>query len=186
MPVGSSGLYAGRASLLREFVVKLRQDRCPKPLIVITGSDGSTLPDTLEASRPGEREVSVIYAALASRLALADQRFEKDFVEAGFRDEDLNNGWAIMGHDAMRAAVSAIDNAAGRVDSAKVWHELANLNSVDQRVNGAVGSFEIDRKNGNAVGRKIPIMELGPHERWARIVDRYEQPNPRCGGAHEC
>jgi ABC-type branched-subunit amino acid transport system substrate-binding protein len=183
-------LYSGRASLLTDFITKLRKDQCKKPITVITGSDGSTLQDTLQKPVPGEREVTVVYAALADRNALQDPSFVPEFSRL-FGEADLNNGWSIMAHDAMTAVKTAIREASGqsnKLPSRKdVWDQLTNLNSSDKGVQGAGGRFEIDTATGDPVGRKVPVIKLGPHDKQAEVVHVYRQPNPRCPGrAHEC
>lgn len=184
-------LYSGRAVLLPDFVDELRNDtQCKNPITVVTGSDGSTLQDTLKPTMPGQREVRVVYAALAEQSTLQDQTFATEFTGT-FGKDDLNNAWAIMAHDAVKTAITAIRGATGQSGAlpsiTDVADQLGNLNSGMKWVDGAAGRFEIDAKTGNPVGRTVPIMEIGPYpdpnepgKLRAKVIHQYHQANPRC------
>lgn len=184
-------LYSGRAVLLPGFIDELRNDtQCKNPITVVTGSDGSTLQDTLKPTIPGQREVRVVYAALADQSVLQDQNFTSEFTR-WFEKDDLNNAWAIMAHDAVKTAITAIRGATDQSGDlppiSDVVDQLGNLNSGMKWVDGAAGRFEINAKTGDPVGRTVPIMEIGPYsdpsepgKLRAEMIHQYRQPNPRC------
>lgn len=157
---------------------------------MVTGSDGSTLQDTLKPTIPGQREVRVVYAALADQSVLQDPNFTSEFTRS-FEKDDLNNAWAIMAHDAVKTAITAIRGATDQSGDlppiSDVVDQLGNLNSGMKWVDGAAGRFEIDAKTGDPVGRTVPIMEIGPYsdpsepgKLRAEVIHQYRQPNPRC------
>lgn len=182
--------YAGRAALLPDFVTQLRQRGCAKDraVTVVTGSDASNLQVALGPPAQTDAPVSVIYTGLAEPKALADprwnpehhgqyRRFEEAFRNSGFPAEDLRNGWAIMQHDAILTAATATHKAVGqllfRPGPADVLPQLYLLNDASTRVHGAGGSFNIDSTTGNAVGRRIPILELTP-EGQIEVLDVHD------------
>ncbi|MER6993850.1 hypothetical protein ABT337_32305 [Saccharopolyspora hirsuta] len=170
--------YAGRAILLPDFVAQLRQRGCvtDRPVTVVTASDASDLQVALGEPGPNDSPVSVIYTGLAEPKALKDprwnptldqyQRFEAEFRNNGFPEADLRNGWAIMQHDAVLAAAQASRTAIGQglhlPAPTDVLPQLYLMNDPEHVVTGAGGSFQFDPVTGDAVGRRIPILELTP------------------------
>jgi ABC-type branched-subunit amino acid transport system substrate-binding protein len=172
--------YAGRAALLPDFIKRLRERACEKTrtITVVTGSDADGLSTRLPAPAPHDAPVQVIYSALAVPGELADprwnpgtghadyQRFLAAFDGRGFAPPDLADGWAIMAHDAMLAAAAAIQQPSGTSPilptAADAWNELPLLNTPQNSVPGAAGTFELDPDSGDPFGRPFPVMELRP------------------------
>lgn len=170
--------YAGRAILLPDFVAQLRQRGCAtdRAVTVVTASDASDLQVSLGPPGPNDAPVSVVYTGLAEPKALEDprwnperevyQRFEAEFRNNGFPEADLRNGWAIMQHDAVLAAAQASRAAIGQglhlPAPSDVLPQLYLMNDAEHVVAGAGGSFQFDPVTGDAVGRRIPILELTP------------------------
>lgn len=184
--------YAGRAALLPSFVTQLRGRGCARDrnFTVVTGSDAAGLQAALPKSKPLDAPVSVIYAGIADPAALRDQelnpdwasfaRFENNF-KTHFDLADLQNGWAIMAHDAMLTAANAIRKAnkgsAGVPTALGVRPFLYLLNDESNRVFGASGSFNINQDSGDVDGRWLPIVELRPD--GTKKVLAFEQTNSR-------
>ena len=171
--------YAGRASLLPTFVARLRQRNCARDrtVTVVTGSDASALAASLPRPQAVDAPVTVVYAPLVDPNALANRRFNPDLAQYqrfadtftrvnGFPADDLADGWAIMTHDAMLAATLAIGRATGQSSQLPAPGDVRSLlylaNSPTTSVPGAGGTFTFDPKTGDAVGRRIPVMELRP------------------------
>lgn len=169
--------YAGRAALLPSFVTQLRDRGCARDrnFTVVTGSDAAGLQAALPRSQESDAPVSVIYAGIADPAALGNQqlnpdwasfaRFQESFT-AHFDPADLQNGWAIMAHDALLTAANAIRKAskdlAGVPRARGVRPFLYLLNDASNRVIGASGSFSINQDTGDVAGRRLPIVELRP------------------------
>ncbi|HEY9472505.1 MAG TPA: hypothetical protein VIS06_01505, partial [Mycobacteriales bacterium] len=184
--------YAGRASLLPTFVARLRQRNCARDrtVTVVTGSDASDLAAGLPRPNAVDAPVTVIYAPLADPAALADRRFNPDLAQyqrfantftrvSGFTADDLADGWAIMTHDAMLAATIAIGRATGQSSQLPGPGDVRSLlylsNSPTTSVPGAGGTFTFDPRTGDAVGRRIPVMELRPDGSLA-VLGTFPQP----------
>ncbi|MCK9896182.1 protein kinase [Frankia sp. AgB32] len=167
--------YAGRTNGLSILISHLRQRSCARgPVTILTGGDASSL--TLPRSLSGDAPVSVIYAATSSPLALGDShwtsttnfaqysRFKADFLGQGFSPADLDDGWAILTHDAMATATKAIRAVTGQSATLptkeQVRDALRLLNTQNSSIPGASGTFEIDSQTGESYGRPIPLIEL--------------------------
>lgn len=172
--------FAGRGVDLPRFLAPLAQRNCAaqKPLTVISGDDASQveqsagIDEVKDALRLGK--IRLLYTALAhpdawtespqsySPTAIAPFLGGGEFVTA-FPHESLADGQAIMGHDAVLTAVTAIRAAASggdQVSGSDVMQMLTALNGAGT-VPGASGLISLD-KHGNPVNKAIPIVELTP------------------------
>lgn len=187
--------YAGRAVLLPTFVARLRQRNCARDrtVTVVTGSDATSLESRLPEPQNVDAPVSVIYASLADPRALASptlnpdvaqyQRFANAFTGVnGFGSADLTDGWAIMTHDAMLAATTAIERATGQSGGIPRPGDVRSLlylsNSPTTSVPGAGGTFMFDPKTGDAVGRRIPVLELRPDGSLTVLASQHQSAAP--------
>lgn len=169
--------YAGRAALLPDFITQLRKRSCvTRPITVVSGFDAAGLRTTLPPPPDSNHPVSIIYAGPDPK-ALADPQWNRDFdqynrfekmftTDSGFDPEDLEDGWAIMTHDAMLAAVTAITRATGQSPTPPtrkdVRIQLYLSNSPTTSVPGAAGTFMFNSTTGDVAGRRLPVMEIQP------------------------
>ncbi|MEU5726244.1 hypothetical protein ABZ783_31100 [Micromonospora sp. NPDC047738] len=170
-------LYAGRAVLLDDLINNLRQRGCARDrrITLVTGSDASMLrtrPDLLP--RSDEPGLSIVYtphvdpeAARAMGIAEFD-RLTAEFERLGFDTTDLADGWGVMMHDAMLALTETISRTANGLKPGElptrqtVRSELGRSDRERNQVHGAGGTFTLDATTGNAVGRRLPVIEVGP------------------------
>ncbi|MFC4117432.1 hypothetical protein [Nonomuraea zeae] len=114
---------------------------------------------------------SAVLAAIKSRFGNGDDR---GYVRL-FPEETLDDGQAIMHHDALYVAIKAIDRyAKERLESLGPPEVAAMLRSGTISVQGASGDISIDR-DGNPSRQSIPVLELTPYGRttfatWASPV----------------
>lgn len=166
-------LYAGRADLLGNFVNSLMpKEVCGHQVTVLTGSDAGSL-DRSQIP-PG---VTVKYAALAAPAALRGRstnedstysKFEEAFQnrESNFPASDLDNGWAIMGYDSMKAIDEAVRYVpgGGPLIPQAVLGNLGSFTSEDHKVDGASGTFYFDQLTHTPVGQDVDVLQLGHGE----------------------
>lgn len=170
-------LYAGRAVLLDDLINNLRQRGCAldKRITLVTGSDASMLrtrPDL--APKDEQPDLAVLYtphvdpeSARAQGIAEFDV-LTAEFERLGFDTADLADGWGVMMHDATLAAVEAISRTANGLKPGEfptrqsVRSELERSDRERNAVRGAGGTFRLDATTGNAVGRELPVIEVGP------------------------
>jgi hypothetical protein len=185
-------LYAGREQYLPDFLKYLSQRECQADKItVVTGSDASAL--TQDRNVPGYLKaapITVLYAVLTDPMALDSaanpfqlqfRSFRTAFQDRQFAVGDLDDGWAIMSHDALLTATRAIRNAAGQTDVApnagSVLGQLYLLKTSKNPVDGAGGTFQLDGDSGDPVGRLLPLFQLDASGRVP--VELYKsQPTP--------
>jgi hypothetical protein len=177
-------LYAARAELFDELVVNVRERNCARDrtVTVISGSDASVL-RAREDLRPNDRDENaktvILYTPLVDPDALRQdgvKEFEQlagQFEQMGFGTADLADGWAVITHDAMLAAADAISRAAagrgGELPSrTDVRFEVGRTDRERNQVRGAGGTFTLDAETGNAVGRRLPVIEVD--ENWSFTV----------------
>ncbi|GAA2265066.1 hypothetical protein GCM10010430_57450 [Kitasatospora cystarginea] len=172
--------FAGRGIDLPRFLAPLSQRQCVnKELTVISGDDASQVEQSAgvgevkNALRLGK--IKLLYTGLAhpdawqlrpqsyARTATAAFETGGEFPSA-FPHETLADGQAIMGHDAVLTAVSAIRAAAtggaDRVTGQDVVQMLTLLYGA-KAVSGASGLISLD-SHGNPMNKAIPIVELSP------------------------
>jgi hypothetical protein len=172
--------YAGRAVLLDDLINNLRERGCAldRRILLVTGSDASMLrtrKDLLpRAEQPG---LAVLYTPhvdpdAAEQMGITEfDRLNREFDDLGFPTGDLSDGWGVMMHDAMLAMSEAISQAGDGVKPEEVTRKLVRsaLGRADNERNeirGAGGTFTLDTATGNAVGRRLPVMEVSPTGRF--------------------
>ncbi|MGH8906626.1 MAG: ABC transporter substrate-binding protein [Egibacteraceae bacterium] len=180
--------FAGRGRDLADFIEALPGRPCRDfPVNLVTGSAGATtaivLADGEDALKDGlESGVTLRYTAHAHPDAWAamPESFSPDPIEYFqqgcanqdcftqlFPSDSLDDSGAIMGHDAVVAAVRAIRSAAGQRDLSadpitlgEVVQSLKGLHGASA-VPGASGWISLDG-SGNPINKAIPILELHP------------------------
>ncbi|MFJ9381686.1 hypothetical protein [Streptomyces sp. NPDC101455] len=168
--------YAARAKYLPAFLDALRQRSChAQKITVIAGSDAAALDPNSPAFHDAGAPITLLYANYPAPAWLAsnsnrDRSLYNGFVRAftsihhgqRFPASDLANSyWAVLAHDAVLTAVTAIHNAAAnthgdrpnRYDVANQLYALTN-----DAVPGASGRFGIDR-NGNRTDPPVTIHQ---------------------------
>lgn len=173
--------FAGRENDLSSFVAQLASRKCgSKEVIVLTGDlalTGEPGPDMLQGLESG---VTVLGPGLAHPDAWAEEpggTFNKASVE-GFRkvgcslcyekifpEDRLDDGVAILAHDAVFTAIWAVRNSAvhgGQVTAGEVLQIRNRLNG-ELAVPGASGALEFDQR-GDPVNQAIPILRVRLHD----------------------
>ncbi|MBP2335782.1 DNA polymerase III delta prime subunit [Saccharothrix coeruleofusca] len=170
-------LYAGRAVLLDDLIDNLRQRGCARErrITLVTGSDASMLrtrPDL--RPREDQPDLAVVYTPhvdpdAARRMGITEfDRLTAEFERLGFDTADLADGWGVMMHDAMLATTEAISRSAigakpGELPTRQgVRAALERSDRERNQVLGAGGAFTLDATTGNAVGRRLPVIEVSP------------------------
>ncbi|MFD8562607.1 hypothetical protein ACFV1N_35460 [Streptosporangium canum] len=165
--------FAGRWQNLPPFLRAL-VGRCDQKITVITGDDASNL----NRSQPEpiwddpRANLEVYYTALAHPAAwdhypeavqpATAGRFRRgtDSFGAKFPGESLDDGQAIMHHDAMLTAIKAVDTFAAQGTTRPTASAVANLlTSAPFTVPAASGWISFD-KRGNPVNKAIPVLRL--------------------------
>ncbi|MFG6200401.1 hypothetical protein [Nonomuraea sp. JJY05] len=115
---------------------------------------------------------SRVLPAIKARFGNGD---EKGYVRL-FPAESLDDGHAIMHHDAVYVAIKAIDRYA-KDDLAKLGPQevAAMLRSGTIKVQGASGDIAIDR-DGNPLREEIPVLRLTPY--GATVFAEWSSPEP--------
>jgi hypothetical protein len=164
--------YAGRAADLGSFVDYLRNRDChPDPITVVTGSDAVRLIAELGTESPGGRDlkpVTVLFTPLAVPSVLLGEpdtaegftRMRDAFIDQGFEPSDLDDGWAIMAHDAVlfTTALARNPSAKGRPSPDRVRGLLYELFS-EKGLPGASGDIRVNQ-DGDRVVTRLPILEI--------------------------
>lgn len=170
-------LYAGRAVLLDDLISNLRQRGCARDrrITLVTGSDASMLrtrPDL--HPREDQPDLAVVYTPhvdpdAAREMGITEfDRLTAEFQRLGFDTADLADGWGVMMHDAMLAASEAISRSANGLPPGELPTRQAVRAALERsdrernQVLGAGGTFTLDATTGNAVGRRLPVIEVGP------------------------
>jgi hypothetical protein len=156
--------YAARVKYLPGFLDALAQRSChAQPITVITGSDAASLDPKIEALHTTDSPITVLYASFPSPAQLSGptnpdrglyEAFVKDFT-APHHDQQFparhltSSYWAIVAHDAVLTASTALHNAAAHgagptalPNRYAVRNELYALRN--DAVAGASGHFGID------------------------------------------
>ncbi|WP_433241857.1 hypothetical protein ACQPYK_36975 [Streptosporangium sp. CA-135522] len=172
--------FAGRWQNLPSFLRALTRRTCvDRKITVVTGDDASNLNRAQPApiwddTRAG---LEVYYTALAHPAAwdtypdaiqpAVANRFRQgiDSFAAKFPDESLDDGQAIMHHDAMLTAIGVVDVFAAQGRTRPSASAVANLlTSALSPVAAASGWITFDVR-GNPVNKAIPIVRLLPDGR---------------------
>ncbi|MEC4020890.1 ABC transporter substrate-binding protein [Streptomyces sp. H27-D2] len=174
--------FAGRGVDLPRFLAPLKDRPCTdRELVVFSGDDVSQsaqaqgFDEIKETLRSGN--VRLLYTGLAHPGAWqkakdaypgwAVQSFgTKGRYRTAFPEETLDDGQAIMGHDAVLTAVSGIRLAArasdsnGRVSGSQTIQIWKSLHGVEA-VKGASGLISLGN-DGSPEGKAVPIIEIKP------------------------
>jgi hypothetical protein len=165
--------FAGRGSDLRSFLTALSQGgACGLTRVdVMTGDDASNIVGT--ALPPaGPVQVGVFYTALANGDQWKDepsgsvnrenyQKFANAYATNGFSASELSDGQAIMTHDAVLTAATAVrDNESAVTDPATVAAYFLGYRCTTF-IPGASGAI-IFNQDGNPVDKAMPILQIQP------------------------
>ncbi|MGH7867377.1 MAG: ABC transporter substrate-binding protein [Candidatus Dormibacteraceae bacterium] len=163
--------FAGRGTDLKAFLGSLDvNSSCSlASLRIITGDDVSNVVGTVRSGP----NYTVLFTALANphewdKIApLGNQyknyrQFADAFAEAGFVEVDLDDGEAMITHDAVITVISAIrtdGKYAGSDPSsvAGIIHTLCGANMI-----GGASGFIAIGSNGNAIDKAMPVVEIQP------------------------
>lgn len=166
--------YTGRGDNLPELLSGLaRFSRCvARGIAVITGDDASELNRTASGAlwQDGGGRIQLFYTALAhpadpaAKVKAFMDRFgageEYGFARL-FPRELLDDGQAIMHHDALLTAIRAVDKYAGQPGLPGPAEVAAMLRSGTADFDGASGHININA-DGNPIDKRIPVLELHP------------------------
>ncbi|MGP3947594.1 ABC transporter substrate-binding protein [Streptomyces sp. 7N604] len=174
--------FAGRGIDLPRFLAPLKDRPCTdRELVVLSGDDVSQSAQAAgfdqikETLRSGN--VRLLYTGLAHPGAWdkrptafpgwAVQSFgEQGRYRSAFSEETLDDGQAIMGHDAVITAVSGVrlaaraSEASGRVTGSQtiqIWKSLHGVESVK----GASGLISLSN-DGSPERKAVPVIEIAP------------------------
>lgn len=173
--------YAGRERDLPELITAMAGSPCKhdRPRYIATGTTGlgRTQGDPAVVDKLREARITVLDAS-ATDATEWNQRSAANGTPAGytafldyhhrmgFRQEDLTDGYVIMHHDALAAAVTAVRLAAEsqpRLPSpGDVFLQLSNLRNTDQPVPGASGNLTFGDGNW-PIGKHVPVVSV-PHQ----------------------
>ncbi|MEU7058266.1 helix-turn-helix domain-containing protein [Streptomyces sp. NPDC046197] len=158
--------YAARVKYLPDFLDALARRSChSQPITVITGSDAAALDPKTVSLHDGDAPITVLYASFPSAAQFRgsdnpDRGLYDTFAKAftsphhgqQFPGEHLTSSyWAIVAHDAVLTAATALHNAAANGDGPpSLPNRYAVRNELYALRNGAVpgasGRFGIDNK----------------------------------------
>jgi hypothetical protein len=161
-------LYTARGLDLATLLKGLSQ-QCTRPITVASTSDASRLrvPEAVAPREVKRKEglaalqggrLRLVYAPLAAPEVLGGsepfEAFKRQFTKLGFAADDLADGWAVVGHDAVFTIATAIhqvdQNRSGGDSRLPAMDEVAaNLGGVTVE-NAAEGTLTFD-ENGNRV-----------------------------------
>ncbi|MCK9871693.1 hypothetical protein MRI28_18960 [Nocardiopsis dassonvillei] len=173
-------LFAGRTPDLKEFLASLASRACSdQPFRVLFSVIGLTAVDDEEVMgylRDGD--ITLVYASAVDPRWSTGRAPENapphygSFVNAfheyvgGEGPDALNNGYALVNHDAFAVAASAVrmtngmDLNGGPPTAEEVASQLMLLNSAHEvRAGGGTLGYS-DEYGGEAVGRYVPVVEL--------------------------
>ncbi|WFF00519.1 hypothetical protein [Micromonospora sp. WMMD964] len=168
--------FAGRVADFPSFAEMLKERTCDdEPLTVMVGATGFQLSKQQEAMLD-EANVSVIWVSSADAPAWIEKRNGTpagfaDFLkvyrdEAKYPADTLNDGYALMYHDAVASAVRAIRMAAERVDiptAEGVQTQFGNV-ALAYEVSGATGTLSFGERadiDGRATGKAVMYRQIG-------------------------
>lgn len=173
--------FAGRENHLRSFVAQLANRSCDdEPITVLTGDLALTDAPTPEMRHGLQSNVTVLGPGLAHPQAWSDQpelfnsasvasfREESctDCFEAVFPSERLDNGVAILAHDAVLTAVWAVRHAATRPGGAVTARDVLQVRNRlhdELAVPGASGMISFNHR-GDPTNKAIPILRVRLHD----------------------
>ncbi|PYC79569.1 ABC transporter substrate-binding protein [Streptomyces tateyamensis] len=179
--------FAGRGIHLPRFLEPLSHRSCAgKQVTVISGDDASEVvqsPDIgLVRQDLQQGNITLLYTGLAHPGAwqVRPQSYARTAIEpfqdggefkAAFPQESLTDGQAVMGHDAVLTAVTAIRSAAAGgapVTGPDVVQMLTSLYGT-RAVSGASGLISLGA-DGNPKNKAIPIVRLTPDAQVSTVA----------------
>jgi hypothetical protein len=165
-------LYAGRLSVLTALISRLQSaPACAgRDITIITGSDANDLPVSVTKTVPGRGQVSVIYADIEDRAAIAPafrNQYATDMRVLDPGHAGLSDPWSLATYDAIVAAGTAIDGSGERTPTAAGVATQASLITTGISGNepeGATGRFAFDDSSipgclGRLANPDIPVYE---------------------------
>ncbi|MGH3915447.1 MAG: ABC transporter substrate-binding protein [Pseudonocardiaceae bacterium] len=176
--------FAGRSPELQALVIALPARPCPDFRINIVTADGAVhfattvARDDAELRKGMNANMSVKYTALAhpgswqesaGSFASGPRDFFQSACEKCFRTlfpgefpgQPLNDGGAIIGHDAIAIAIAAIRTREGTNDTPSLIIQEFNRMHGPRAVPGASGWISLDG-TGDPINRAMPILEVKP------------------------
>ncbi|MFI6320881.1 hypothetical protein ACIBG8_25310 [Nonomuraea sp. NPDC050556] len=180
--------YTGRGDNLPELLSGLaRFSRCvARGIAVITGDDASELNRASPSAlwQDGGGRIQLYYTALAhpADQAATVKAFKDRFGDVDqngflrlFPRERLDDGQAIMHHDALLTAIRAVDKYAGQLGLPGPAEVAAMLRSGTADFDGASGHININA-DGNPIDKRIPVLELHPDGKatstgWPKLTE---------------
>lgn len=175
--------FAGRAPDLDALLERLSFSSCERPMRILFVATGmSMLAQEKEMDLIEEQDVTLVYASGIDprwNMAPADstdvpegywafhEAYKKYLDVSGNEVEGLHNGYALVNHDAVAVAASAIrmTNAQGSElqtpTAGAVQARLMLLNTAKSQVKVGGGTLSYSPESaGEAIGRYVPIVEL--------------------------
>ncbi|MDQ4030887.1 MAG: hypothetical protein M3332_00905 [Actinomycetota bacterium] len=196
--------FAGRTPALKAFVAALPERPCfDVPIRVVAGADAAEFPTEVRGSpdlrnalttKSANAEVSVIYTSQAHPESWSGSpgSFAPDSMyylgpdcegnrcyENLFPGEQTDDGAAIIGHDAVTVATSAIRSEQINDTPGLIIQEFNSMRG-DGAVPGASGWISLD-ENGNTVNKAVAILQVKPDGtvQWLALNSREGLPcNP--------
>jgi ABC-type branched-subunit amino acid transport system substrate-binding protein len=161
--------YAGRVSDFQVFAERLKGRTCnDRPLAVLVGATGFQVAATYEKELLEPAKVTVIYSTSTDRVEWSEAGKGKpegfDSFVAAFRElfdeSSLDNGYAIMYHDAVASAIQATRQATSAASVPAPGDVRVQLKNI--RLTGASGTFSFpDNTYGRAKGKVVPCRQIG-------------------------
>lgn len=176
-------LFAGRAPDLDVFLERLSFSSCERPMRILFVATGmSILDQEEEMSLIEEQDITLVYASgIDTRWNTApagspevpegypafSEAYKKHLDVNGDESESLRNGYALVNHDAVAVAASAIrmtneqgnEHQTTTADAVQARLMLLNTAKSQVRVGGGTLNYSPEGA-GEAVGRYVPIVEL--------------------------
>jgi hypothetical protein len=183
--------FAGRGVDLEAFLKAMSNDQCKMdPATVVTGDDANNL----VGHRPAYSSFvdEVVYTGLAARdqwPAQPQYGIQRDvyrdfvtaFKENGFREDDLDDGNAMMNYDAMLVAITAARMNDATKDNPGAMASYLQALTCNNSVHGVSGDISLG-VDGNPSNKPMPIIRIrddGTHE----TVEIAGPETPACQGS---
>ena len=180
-------LFAGRGPELATLISALDVRRCPFPVTILTGDDGTSMPITPDVGSALRGPVTLDYAGEASpdewdqpeagsvykgilpaviqQGRLGFGRFQAAFA-SHFPVASADDGYAMMGYDAALTGITGIRLAGDGATAAAVAQEFGSIKGI-RSVPGASGPIAFsavylgpDGQGSNPVDKVVPILQL--------------------------
>ncbi len=180
--------FAGRTPALKAFIAASPQRPCPDvPIRVVAGADAAEFPSEVRSStdlrnalttKSANAEVSVVYTSQAHPRSWSGSQDSADsfssdsmrYLDSGcegvrcyknlFPGEQMDDGAAIIGHDAVTVATSAIHSEQINDKPGLIIQEFNSIHGKGA-VPGASGWISLD-ENGNTVNKAVAILQVKP------------------------